>query len=115
MLTLIGVADHGVGMNTDDLTSWNEWLRYRGADILSVRTGQLGLAVVAGLAAAHNIDVTLTHSPGRGITAVVVVPTLALSGQHRRQSEDRRRRGLAPWQRPSLGAPPPRAAAEGNG
>jgi signal transduction histidine kinase len=77
----ITIIDDGAGMSPRDLDTWNTVLRNKTTDILSVHTGQLGLAVVARLARRHAIEVTLTatHLSG-GITAVVVLPVRILHG-----------------------------------
>jgi signal transduction histidine kinase len=104
---LITVVDHGVGMHPKAMDRWNDWLRDRGTDILSVDTGRLGLAVVARLAALHEIDVRLTPTPGHGLTAGVVLPYAAVTGLYREQVAGHRQPRPGSRPQPHLGTPPP--------
>lgn len=70
---VLTVEDWGVGMRPDDMTSANELLAHPREVDLSV-SQRLGLHVVARLAARHEIQVSLTPTPGTGVTAVVVLP-----------------------------------------
>lgn len=70
---VITIEDWGVGMPPEQLAHANELLaRPRDLD-LSV-SQRLGLHVVARLAARHGIQVSLSPTPGCGVTAVVNLP-----------------------------------------
>ncbi|SDG57051.1 Signal transduction histidine kinase [Pseudonocardia oroxyli] len=70
---VLTVEDWGVGMPADELAAANEMLlRPREVD-LSV-SQRLGFHVVARLAARHRIEVSLSTTPGSGLTAVVILP-----------------------------------------
>ncbi len=84
---VLTVEDWGVGMRPDDMTAANELLAHpRGVD-LSV-SQRLGLHVVARLAARHNIQASLTPTPGTGVTAVVVLPADLFARNQRRPEPD---------------------------
>jgi signal transduction histidine kinase len=70
---VLTVEDWGVGLPADDLASANELLAAPKEVDLSV-SQRLGLHVVARLAQRHGVGVSLTQTPGGGITAVVVLP-----------------------------------------
>jgi signal transduction histidine kinase len=70
---LLTVEDWGVGMPPDDLAAANDLLSHPPEVDLSA-SQRLGFHVVARLAARHSIAVSLTSTPGSGITAVVVLP-----------------------------------------
>ena len=70
---LLTVEDWGVGMPPDDLAEANELLAHP-RDIDLAVAQRLGFHVVARLATRHRIAVSLTATPGSGITAVVVLP-----------------------------------------
>jgi signal transduction histidine kinase len=70
---LLTVEDWGVGMPPDDLAEANQLLAHPGDIDLAVAQ-RLGFHVVARLATRHKIAVSLTATPGSGITAVVVLP-----------------------------------------
>ena len=70
---LLTVEDWGVGMPADDLAEANQLLAHPGDLDLAVAQ-RLGFHVVARLATRHGIAVSLTATPGSGITAVVVLP-----------------------------------------
>ncbi|MFF8192834.1 ATP-binding protein [Streptomyces bobili] len=78
----ITVADHGLGMSADRLAEENARLvRRERLDL--VPTKVLGLFVVGALARRWDIDVTLSRTPGGGVTAEVSIPStllLTLSG-----------------------------------
>ncbi|WP_436841959.1 ATP-binding protein [Streptomyces bobili] len=78
----ITVADHGLGMSADRLAEENARLvRRERLDL--VPTKVLGLFVVGALARRWYIDVTLSRTPGGGVTAEVSIPStllLTLSG-----------------------------------
>jgi signal transduction histidine kinase len=70
---LLTVEDWGVGMPPDDLAEANDLLANPREVDLAV-SQRLGFHVVARLAARHGIAVSLSATPGSGITAVVVIP-----------------------------------------
>ncbi|HET7516849.1 MAG TPA: ATP-binding protein, partial [Actinomycetes bacterium] len=70
---VLTVEDWGVGMRADELAEANDLLRSPRDVDLSV-SQRLGLHVVARLAQRHSIDVSLTPTPGCGVTAAVVLP-----------------------------------------
>ena len=76
---VLTVEDWGVGMPPDDLAAANELLVHPRDVDLSV-SKQLGLHVVARLAQRHDIQVSLTPTPGCGVTAVVVLPASLFVG-----------------------------------
>jgi histidine kinase/DNA gyrase B/HSP90-like ATPase len=70
---VLTVEDWGVGMRPEDLAAANELLAVPREVDLSV-SQRLGLHVVARLAKRHGIEVSLTPTPGCGVTAAVVLP-----------------------------------------
>ncbi|MGW0582875.1 ATP-binding protein, partial [Streptomyces sp. NPDC002920] len=78
----ITVSDHGLGMSAERLTEENARLvRRERLDL--VPTKVLGLFVVGALARRWRIDVTLSRTPGGGVTSEVRIPAtllLTLSG-----------------------------------
>jgi signal transduction histidine kinase len=70
---LLTIEDCGIGMRREDLDAANDLLARPQEVDLSV-SQRLGLHVVARLAERHNIKVSLSLTPGSGITAVVVLP-----------------------------------------
>ncbi|MFF3848833.1 ATP-binding protein [Streptomyces sp. NPDC002328] len=78
----ITVADHGLGMSAERLAEENARLvRRERLDV--VPTKVLGLFVVGALARRWDIAVTLSRTPGGGVTAEAVIPStllLSLSG-----------------------------------
>ncbi|MEU4481246.1 ATP-binding protein [Micromonospora sp. NPDC023966] len=72
---LLRVEDAGVGVHPDHLTQLNALLSGRPATPITLDpAAHLGLAVVAHLAVAHHLRVTLTTRPAGGTTASVAVP-----------------------------------------
>jgi len=67
------IEDWGVGMRPEDLADANDLLATP-RDIDLSASQRLGLHVVARLAARHRIRVSLTTTPGSGITALVTLP-----------------------------------------
>ncbi|WP_416980255.1 ATP-binding protein [Streptomyces sp. T028] len=78
----IAVSDHGLGMSAERLAEENARLvRRERLDL--VPTKVLGLFVVGALARRWDVDVTLSRTPGGGVTAEVRIPStllLTLSG-----------------------------------
>ena len=70
---MLTIEDCGIGIRPDELKAANELLAAPREVDLSV-TRRLGLHVVSRLAARHGIHVSLTRSPGSGVTASVVLP-----------------------------------------
>jgi signal transduction histidine kinase len=70
---VLTVEDWGVGMRPEDMAAANEVLAAPQEVDLSV-SQRLGLHVVARLAQRHGIEVSLTPTPGSGVTAAVVLP-----------------------------------------
>jgi signal transduction histidine kinase len=70
---VLTVEDWGVGMRADDMAAANDLLATPKDVDLSV-SQRLGLHVVARLAQRHAIEVSLTPTPGCGVTAAVVLP-----------------------------------------
>jgi len=73
---VLTVEGCGIGMRPDDLAAANELLARPGdVDLVDLSVSQrLGLHVVARLAERHRIRVSLSLTPGAGVTAVVVLP-----------------------------------------
>jgi signal transduction histidine kinase len=70
---VLTVEDWGVGMRAEDMAAANELLATPVEVDLSV-SQRLGLHVIARLAQRHGIEVSLTPTPGCGVTAAVVLP-----------------------------------------
>jgi signal transduction histidine kinase len=70
---VLTVEDWGVGMRAEEMAEANDLLRSPRDVDLSV-SQRLGLHVVARLARRHGIEVSLTPTPGCGVTAAVVLP-----------------------------------------
>ncbi len=79
---VITIEDWGVGMRPEDLAQANDLLAHPRDIDLSV-SQRLGLHVVTRLAARHHIRVSLTTTPGSGVTAVVVLPAELFAGNQR--------------------------------
>jgi signal transduction histidine kinase len=75
---VLTVEDWGVGMRSDDMAEANDLLAAPRDVDLSV-SQRLGLHVVARLAQRHGIEVSLTPTPGGGVTAAVVLPPTLFS------------------------------------
>ncbi|WNM38445.1 ATP-binding protein [Micromonospora halotolerans] len=72
---LLRIEDAGVGLHPDHLSQLNALLSGRPATPVTLDpAAHLGLAVVAHLAVAHQLRVTLTTRPAGGTTASVAVP-----------------------------------------
>jgi signal transduction histidine kinase len=70
---VLTVEDWGVGIRPEDLAEANDLLAHPRDVDLSV-SQRLGLHVVARLAQRHAIKVSLTPTPGGGVTAAIVLP-----------------------------------------
>ena len=70
---LLTIEDWGVGMRPDRIRETNQLLAHPPEVDLSV-SQRLGFHVVARLAKRHKIEVSLTPTPGSGVTAVIVLP-----------------------------------------
>jgi signal transduction histidine kinase len=70
---VLTVEDWGVGMRPEDLAEANDLLAHPREVDLSV-SQRLGLHVVARLAQRHDIEVSLTPTPGCGVTSAIVLP-----------------------------------------
>jgi hypothetical protein len=70
---VLTVEDWGVGIRPEDMAAANDLLAVPREVDLSV-SQRLGLHVVARLAKRHGIEVSLTPTPGCGVTAAVVLP-----------------------------------------
>lgn len=76
---VLTVEDWGVGMRPEDMAAANDLLAHPRDVDLSV-SQRLGLHVVARLATRHDIQASLTPTPGTGVTAVVVLPADLFAG-----------------------------------
>lgn len=70
---VVSVNDHGIGMSPDDLARANERIVTTNALALAPAR-YLGHYVVASLTKRHGVAVSLTESPGGGVTATIVLP-----------------------------------------
>jgi signal transduction histidine kinase len=77
---IIRVIDHGLGMKPQKIEAENARLTRRERLDLAP-TEVLGLFVVGRLARRHGLSVTLSTTPGGGVTATVFVPTGLLAHQ----------------------------------
>jgi signal transduction histidine kinase len=77
---LLTVEDWGIGMTPDVLAQTNELLARPAELDLSV-SQRLGFHVVARLAARHDVQVSLSATPGSGITVLVRLPAALVSAQ----------------------------------
>lgn len=108
------VADHGLGMSAERLAEENSRLvRRERLDV--VPTKVLGLFVVGALARRWDVDVTLSRTPGGGVTAEVLIPsTLLLTTSELEPAGGSApptclpRPPLSPLRRPARPAPPRR-------
>jgi signal transduction histidine kinase len=83
---VLTVEDWGVGMRPEDLAAANDLLAVPREVDLSV-SQRLGLHVVARLAKRHGIEVSLTPTPGCGVTAAVVLPPSLFADPEARPEE----------------------------
>ncbi|HTF49692.1 MAG TPA: ATP-binding protein [Pseudonocardia sp.] len=70
---LLTIEDWGVGMPPDVLAAYNQVL-VDPPDVDLAVPQQLGFHVVARLARRHGIEVSITRTPGGGVTAAVMLP-----------------------------------------
>lgn len=78
---VVEIVDHGLGMSTERLEEENARLvRRERLDL--VPTKVLGLFVVGVLSRRWGIEVTLSRTPGGGVTAKVVIPSVHLLPLH---------------------------------
>ncbi|WP_037558959.1 sensor histidine kinase [Spirillospora albida] len=70
---VIEIEDRGLGLPPAELTRLNELLE-TAPELILDDSAQLGLFVVARLAARHGVRVTLRPSPYGGVTAIVLLP-----------------------------------------
>ncbi|MEN3362453.1 MAG: hypothetical protein V7637_6435 [Mycobacteriales bacterium] len=70
---VLSIEDWGVGISPEEMAEANELLAHPPEVDLAV-SQRLGLHVVARLARRYRISVSLTATPGGGVTAVVVLP-----------------------------------------
>jgi signal transduction histidine kinase len=78
---VLTVEDWGVGMRAEDMAAANDLLATPQEVDLSV-SQRLGLHVVTRLAHRHGIQVSLTPTPGCGVTAAVVLPPSLFADPH---------------------------------
>jgi signal transduction histidine kinase len=76
---VLTVEDWGIGMRPEELAEANDLLAAPRDVDLSV-SHRLGLHVISRLALRHGIAVSLTPTPGCGVTAAVVLPSSLFSG-----------------------------------
>ncbi|MFK0169470.1 ATP-binding protein [Streptomyces sp. NPDC090306] len=117
---LISVADHGLGMSDERIAEENARLiRRERLDL--VPTKVLGLFVVGTLARRWDITVTLSRTPGGGVTAQVELPTsllLTMRPLNEAATGVPRQRPAAPAVEapaaPALSGPLPAASVQGD-
>ncbi|WP_214368567.1 ATP-binding protein [Pseudonocardia sp. H11422] len=78
---LLTIEDWGVGMPPEERAAADELLARPPEVDLSVAQ-RLGFHVVARLAARHGIQVTLSATPGSGLTALIVLPPELFESRH---------------------------------
>ncbi|WP_327696057.1 ATP-binding protein [Streptomyces sp. NBC_00459] len=103
------VSDHGLGMSAERLAEENSRLvRRERLDV--VPTKVLGLFVVGALARRWDIDVTLSRTPGGGVTAEVLIPSTLLLTESEAASAGRLGSADVPAPPAALAAPSAPAA-----
>ncbi len=70
---VLTVEDDGIGMSPDQLTSFNALLA-QPSQVDAAVSSRMGFHVVGRLAARHRITVSLSSTPGSGLTATIVLP-----------------------------------------
>lgn len=103
---LVEIVDHGLGMNAERLAEENARLIRRERLDLAP-TEVLGLFVVGGLSRRWGIEVTLSRTPGGGVTATVVLPGGHLVHGAPVGPPARAPKMLPPSRRPGAGHPRP--------
>ncbi|MHA6792867.1 ATP-binding protein [Pseudonocardia bannensis] len=78
---LVTIEDWGIGMPPQERAAADDLLAHPPEIDLSVAQ-RLGLHVVARLAARHGIQVTLSATPGSGLTVLVVLPPELFESRH---------------------------------
>ncbi len=109
---MLTVEDWGIGMPPDDLAAANDLLA-RPPEVDLSAAQRLGLHVVARLAQRHAIQVSLTPTPGAGITAVVVLPPELFADAPVEPATARHRGTLRQQGAPAPHAVPPRPLGVG--
>jgi two-component sensor histidine kinase len=77
---LLIIEDTGIGMPPAELAAANELLGDPQEVDVSAAARRLGFHVVSRLAERHGIEVSLTPTPGCGVTAVLVLPAALFAG-----------------------------------
>lgn len=85
---LLSIIDRGIGMSPNELTSTNDHLA-DGADVDVGTSKQLGLLVVAKLAARHQINVRLRGAEDGGTVALIEIPAALIQPAERASGFDR--------------------------
>jgi signal transduction histidine kinase len=85
---LLTIEDWGVGMPPEAIVAANEVLA-RAPDVDLSESRQLGFHVVARLAHRHGLEVSLTPTPGCGVTAALVLPPELFGPEHERMAGGR--------------------------
>ncbi len=84
---VIGIIDHGIGMNDEQLLAANELLR-NPPDLGIATTRSLGFLVIGQLSKRLGVGVELVKTAGAGTTGIVVVPAHLLAGGQRRSVQE---------------------------
>jgi signal transduction histidine kinase len=101
---VLTIEDWGVGMRPEEITEANDLLANPREVDLSM-SQRLGLHVVARLAHRYSIGVSLTSTPGGGVTAVVVLPAELFAAPDTGHQDDVLPRRPARTPLPALPAP----------
>jgi signal transduction histidine kinase len=109
------VEDRGIGISPEDVATYNELLA-RAPEFDLADSNQLGLFVVARLAAKHHVSVTLRRSPYGGTSAIVLLPNSIVAAADRPASGsfESLRGELQPGGIPALPGPFPGLALVGS-
>ena len=76
------VEDRGIGISPEDVATYNQLLA-QAPEFDLADSNQLGLFVVARLAAKHHVNVTLRRSPYGGTSAIVLLPNSIVAAADR--------------------------------
>ena len=76
------VEDRGIGISPEDVVTYNQLLA-QAPEFDLADSNQLGLFVVARLAAKHRVNVTLRRSPYGGTSAIVLLPNSIVAAADR--------------------------------